>query len=153
MNIPTLNQQLQETYQIYLNSIYSQFWENNVSAPLLMDVFDDYEKMENKVLFVGQETHSWGQMNLEPTLQELQTNYSNFNLGKSADYKDNKPLRYLKSPFWNFSRSFFIISIGKMQMYQEKPMDFFGQTFQNLIVTARHQIINCKKEMQRVLNY
>ena len=72
-----------------------------------MDVFDNYEKMEKKVLFVGQETHSWGQMNLEPTLQELQTNYSNFNLGKSADYKDNKPLRYLKSPFWNFSRSFF----------------------------------------------
>jgi len=48
MNNTTLNQQLQETYQSYLNSIYSQTWENNVSAPLLMNVFKDYEKWKRK---------------------------------------------------------------------------------------------------------
>ncbi|WP_159477844.1 hypothetical protein [Dyadobacter sp. 3J3] len=105
----TLNQQLQEIYQTYLNGIYSQpeSWDDGVSAPLLMNVFSDYEKMERKILFVGQETHSWEQMNLKPTLQELQTKYLNFNLGKSADYKDGSRLRYLTSPFWNFSRTLF----------------------------------------------
>ena len=62
--------------------------------------------MEKKVLFVGQETHSWGQMNSDPKLsvEDLQIMYRNFNLGKSAFYE--KP-KYLTSPFWNFSRSFF----------------------------------------------
>ncbi len=105
--IPSVNQQLQEKYQTYLTSIYSQPWEDNVSAPLLMNVFPDYEKMEKKVLVVGQETHSWEKMNFNLTLEELQVIYENFNLGKPVALRDGKRLRYLTSPFWNFSRTLF----------------------------------------------
>lgn len=72
-----------------------------------MHVFDDYVTMDQKILFVGQETHSWGQMNLKLTVEELATTYQKFNLAKSADYRDGKPPRYLRSPFWNFNRSVF----------------------------------------------
>lgn len=37
----------------------------------------------------------------------LQAKYRDFNLGMSADYFDDKPPRYLRSPFWNFNRSVF----------------------------------------------
>lgn len=107
MNVQVLNKQLQETYQTYLNSIYSQPWEDNVSAPLLMNVFSDYEKMDKKVLIVGQETHSWEQMNRKLSVQELQMIYINFNLGKPTLLRDGKKQRTLTSPFWNFSRTFF----------------------------------------------
>ena len=107
MTTETLNAQLASIYQTYTDSIYAKDWEDNVSAPLLMHVYDEYVTMDRKILFVGQETHSWGQMNLKPTVSELLTNYRNFNLGKSADYRDGKPLRYLRSPFWNFNRSIF----------------------------------------------
>ena len=107
MTTETLNAQLASIYQTYTDSIYAKEWEDNVSAPLLMHVYDEYVTMDRKILFVGQETHSWGQMNLKPTVSELLTNYRNFNLGKSADYRDGKPLRYLRSPFWNFNRSIF----------------------------------------------
>lgn len=107
MTAETLNAQLASIYQTYNESIYAKEWEDNVSAPLLMHVYDEYVTMSRKILFVGQETHSWGQMNLKPTVSELLINYRNFNLGKSADYRDGKPLRYLRSPFWNFNRSIF----------------------------------------------
>ncbi|MCF0060561.1 hypothetical protein MUK70_15060 [Dyadobacter chenwenxiniae] len=107
MTAETLNIQLLELYQTYTQSIYSQTWDDNVSAPLLMHVFDEYCVMENKILFVGQETHSWGQMNLKPSPEELLNKYRDFNLGKSADYGDGKPFRYLRSPFWNFNRNLF----------------------------------------------
>lgn len=107
MTAESLNAQLAKIYQIYTTSICAKEWENNVSAPLLMHVFDDYVMMDQKILFVGQETHSWGQMNLKPTVDELATTYQKFNLGKLADYRDGKPLRYLRSPFWNFNRSVF----------------------------------------------
>ena len=60
-------------------------------------------------MFVGQETHGWGKMNSDPrqTVKDLLVMYEGFNLGKSADYGDGKPFRNLKSPFWNFSKSFF----------------------------------------------
>jgi hypothetical protein len=107
MTAPQLNQQLQEVYQTYLDATYSQKWPEGVSAPLLINVFDAYERMERKILFVGQETHSWGRMSDHPSVQSLQTKYAAFDLGKSADYFDGKPNRYLRSPFWNFSRAFF----------------------------------------------
>jgi hypothetical protein len=107
MTAESLNAQLAQIYQTYTQSIYSKKWEDNVSAPLLMHVYDEYVTMDRKILFVGQETHSWGQMNLKPTITDLLTTYQKFNLGKSADYRDGKPLRYLRSPFWNFNRSVF----------------------------------------------
>jgi len=103
----TLNIQLLELYQTYTQSIYSQTWEDNVSALLLMHVFKEYSMMDNKIFFVGQETHSWGQMNLKPSPEELLNKYRDFNLGKSADDCDGKPSRYLRSPFWNFNRNLF----------------------------------------------
>jgi hypothetical protein len=107
MTADILNTQLLKLYQKYTDSIYAETWESNVSAPLLMHVFDEYCAMENKILFVGQETHSWGQMNLKPSPADLLKKYREFNLGKSADYGDGKPFRYLRSPFWNFNRNVF----------------------------------------------
>ncbi|MET7253135.1 uracil-DNA glycosylase family protein [Dyadobacter fermentans] len=107
MTAESLNAQLAQCYQTYTQSIYAREWEDNVSAPLLMHVYDEYVTMARKILFVGQETHSWGQMNLKPTVEKLMTTYRRFNLGKAADYRDGKPLRYLRSPFWNFNRSVF----------------------------------------------
>ncbi|RCR71392.1 uracil-DNA glycosylase family protein [Larkinella punicea] len=105
MNISNLNQQLQGVYQTYLDTIYSQTWPENVSSPLLMDVFQEYGEMEKKVMFVGQETHGWGNMSGKFSVEKLQTEYHEFDLGKRANYPNGK--RYLKSPFWNFSRAFF----------------------------------------------
>jgi hypothetical protein len=106
MTAESLNAQLAEIYQTYTQSIYAKEWEDNVSAPLLMHVFDDYVTMDQKILFVGQETHSWGKMSEWKSPEFLQAKYRDFNLGKSADYFDDK-LRYLRSPFWNFNRSVF----------------------------------------------
>src|SRR6187401_3045172 len=100
MNPTSTNHQLQAAYQIYLDVIYSQSWDDNVSSPLLMHVFPEYAEMGKKVMFVGQETHNWGRMNKKLSVAELQDTYERFNLGKSADYNDEKPLRHLKSPFW-----------------------------------------------------
>jgi hypothetical protein len=107
MTAESLNAQLAEIYRTYTESIYAKEWEDNVSAPLLMHVFDDYVAMEQKILFVGQETHSWGKMKDETSVRLLQAKYRDFNLGKSAHYFNDKPLRYLRSPFWNFNRSVF----------------------------------------------
>ncbi|GAB3742332.1 hypothetical protein [Spirosoma lituiforme] len=107
MDASSLNQQLQAVYQPYLNTLYNQTWPAGVSAPLLMHVFEDYCRMDKKILFVGQETHYWENMYEHLSVELLQNKYTTFDLGKCADYKDGKPSRYLRSPFWNFSRSFF----------------------------------------------
>lgn len=109
MNGSNLNQQLRVAYASFLETTYRQHWPNEVSAPLLMQVFDEYERMSKKVLFVGQETHSWEHMNVHPSLDALLAKYADFKLGKSADYGVDNPrrYRYLRSPFWNFCRSFF----------------------------------------------
>ncbi len=109
MEESNLNQQLRAMYQPYLEVTYNQKWpeEAGLSAPLLMHVFKEYESMSRKVLFVGQETHGWDQMSKKLNVETLQKQYTDFNLGKSANYGDGKPLRYLRSPFWNFSRSLF----------------------------------------------
>ena len=51
-----------------------------------MHVYDEYVTMDRKILFVGQETHSWGKMG-EGSVEFLQAKYRDFNLGKSADYE------------------------------------------------------------------
>lgn len=107
MNIISLNQQLRVIYEPYLAHLYSQDWPADVSAPLLMHVFEDYARMPRKVLFVGQETHGWDYLAKQPTVDTLQHMYASFDLGKHADYGDSKKPRYLRSPFWNFCRSCF----------------------------------------------
>jgi hypothetical protein len=107
MNVATINQQLQAVYEPYLAHLYNQEWPADVSAPLLMHVFEEYAQMQTKVLFVGQETHGWDYMTKQPTVEKLQDMYTNFDLGKHADYGDGKKPRYLRSPFWNFCRSCF----------------------------------------------
>ena len=105
MTAETLNAQLASIYQTYAESIYAKEWEGNVSAPLLMHVYDEYVTMDRKILFVGQETHSWGQMNLKPTVSELLTKYQKFNLGKSAYYDNVKQFLYpLKHKKWRPSK-------------------------------------------------
>ncbi|MCK8495877.1 hypothetical protein M0L20_28685 [Spirosoma sp. RP8] len=107
MNVTALNQQLKTIYEPYLAHLYSQEWPADVSAPLLMHVFEDWARMQRKVLFVGQETHGWNYLATGPTVETLQNMYSSFDLGKHADYGDGKKPRYLRSPFWNFCRSCF----------------------------------------------
>lgn len=113
MSTTILNQKLQGIYQTYLEPLYSQEWDSTVSSPLLMHVFPEYAAVNKKILFVGQETHGWYQMSIKFTAAELQDKYEGFNLGKTADYRDGKPFRNLKSPFWNFSRSLFCKINGK----------------------------------------
>ena len=109
MDVSNLNQQLRAIYKPYPETTYNQKWQaaDKVSAPLLMNAFEEYGYMAKKILFVGQETHGWGQMNKQSDAETLQKDYASFNLGKSANYGDGKLPRYLKSPFWNFSRSLF----------------------------------------------
>lgn len=103
-----INQQLKVEYEAYLNELHSQFWPEKVSSPLLMHTFDEYQIMDKKIMVVGQETHSWcGSMTNKMTIDNLLKAYEDFELGKHADYNDGRKPRYLKSPFWNFSRSLF----------------------------------------------
>ena len=77
------------------------------SSPLLMHVFDEYVTMPKKIMFVGQETHGWCEtISQKYPLDYLLRAYEGFELGKRTDYGDGK-IRHLRSPFWNFSRSFF----------------------------------------------
>ncbi|TLV02541.1 hypothetical protein [Dyadobacter luticola] len=107
MTAQTLNTQLLELYQKYTASIYAQTWEDNVSAPLLMHVFDEYCEMENKILFVGQETFGWHSMSAKPNVSELLLMYKGFQLGKPSELREGRKQRILSSPFWNFCRSCF----------------------------------------------
>jgi hypothetical protein len=107
MSVALLNQQLNVIYEPYLAHLYSQLWPEGVSAPLLMQVFEEYVRIPRKVLFVGQETHGWGHVSKQPTVELLQSWYVDFALGKHADYRNGKKARYLRSPFWNFCRSCF----------------------------------------------
>lgn len=45
MTAEFLNAQLAQCYQTYTQSIYAREWEDNVSAPLLMHVYDEYVTM------------------------------------------------------------------------------------------------------------
>ena len=108
MEEKTINERLKNVYHQYLNHLYGQQWDEQVSSPLLMHTFDDYHKMTTKVMIVGQETHSWcGSITAKPSMEVLLETYKKFKLGKSADYNNGKPPRYLRSSFWNFSRSIF----------------------------------------------
>ncbi|HWV30926.1 MAG TPA: hypothetical protein VN038_14810 [Dyadobacter sp.] len=53
MTAGSLNTQLAQCYLTYTQSIYAKEWEDNVSAPLLMHVYDEYVTMARKILFVG----------------------------------------------------------------------------------------------------
>ncbi|MCE6987593.1 hypothetical protein [Dyadobacter sp. CY323] len=107
MTAETLNIQLLELYKNYMQSIYSQTWKDNVSAPLLVHVFDEYCAMENRILFVGQETFGWHSMSKKPSIAELLLMYNGFRLGKPSELRDGKSQRILSSPFWNFCRTTF----------------------------------------------
>lgn len=102
-----INQQLQDVYEDYLDHFYGQTWNGPISSPLLMHVFDEYTTVDQKIMFVGQETHSWGSAETKPTASTLQEGYRNFDLGKKANYGPIKGLRYLTSHFWNFSRNYY----------------------------------------------
>jgi hypothetical protein len=103
----TINQHLAEIYQGYLDHLYQQTWKEGTSAPLLMHAFSEYIAMSRKILFVGQETHTWGGLiNAEPALSALLQTYQGFEFGKHY-LKNGKPPRILTSSFRNFIRSSF----------------------------------------------
>lgn len=83
MTAESLNAQLAQIYQTYIQSIYSKEWEDNVSAPLLMHVYDEYVTMDRKILFVGQETHSWDCNSTTPSGDLQNRNAEGFELLKA----------------------------------------------------------------------
>lgn len=110
MDVKSINQQLGLAYQDYLSKIHAQTdgLLNNASSPLLMHVFDEYASVPKKIMFVGQETHSWaGLMNERKKLGDLIDTYRNFEMGNRWGWEGRKT-RVLTSPFWNFNRSCFV---------------------------------------------
>lgn len=91
MATTAINQQLRGKYNEYVDELYTQSWPENVSSPLLMHVFDEYQNMDKKLMIVGQETRSWvGDINKKHTVDSLLEKYQEFDLGKRADYQDGK---------------------------------------------------------------
>ncbi|TDE12915.1 uracil-DNA glycosylase family protein [Dyadobacter psychrotolerans] len=108
MSTATVNQQLKDLYLPYLALTHKKTWDPKTSSPLLMNVPDDYLNMKRKILFVGQETHTWmGDMSKHYNVDELQTCYKNFDLGKNVTFGNSDKPRQLNSPFWNFFRTLF----------------------------------------------
>ncbi|MBO0949415.1 hypothetical protein [Fibrella forsythiae] len=109
MDTVSTNKQLQAVYESYLATLRQSVWDEKMSSPLLMHVFDEYETVSKKIMFVGQETHSWaGCMNERRELSKLLEEYESFQLGNAYKGRSGtgKP-RPLNSPFWNFNRSCF----------------------------------------------
>lgn len=98
----TLNDDLRAIYTPYLENlkINSRSVADKFSYPLLMKVFDDYEKVDTKILFVGKETYGWhGTMadSKEVTVDSLMSKYEGFEFAK--DYHGRN------SPFWRFIKA------------------------------------------------
>jgi len=53
------NLALAKVYQEYIDEISLKSWDQGISSPLLMNVPAEYCQMKRKILFVGQETHTW----------------------------------------------------------------------------------------------
>lgn len=105
----TMNVALEKLYQEYIDEVYQMPWDKGISAPLLMNVPDEYCIMKRKVLFIGQETHSWmGKMADKHEVTYLQACYKGFDLGKKVIFGTKYYPRQLNSQFWNFIRNLFI---------------------------------------------
>ena len=106
-----MNQQLKGLYETYYSELLEEkdLLPEKVSSPLFMSVFDEYETANKKILIIGQETHSWCDYLGDYNSQELLDEYKTFELGQKVGF-GQKPdiLRILNSPFWNFSRRFFV---------------------------------------------
>lgn len=109
MNMLEMNEALRNLYLEYVDEMYKNTWDEGISSPLLMNVPDEYQLMKRKILFVGQETHSWmGKMNDKREVETLQTDYKGFDLGKKVIYGKKDFPRQLNSQFWNFIRNYFL---------------------------------------------
>lgn len=110
--VQQLNDRLGEIYQEYYGSLLTNKElllgvNPNVSSPLLMNVFEDYLSSQKKILIVGQETHTWCGVLGSHDMNNLLNDYKEFELGQKV-YLDEDISRVLASPFWNFSRRFFV---------------------------------------------
>ncbi len=107
-NADRMNLALASAYQSYINEIGAKTWTDGISSPLLMDVPEQYCRMNTKIMFVGQETHTWMEsIASRHTVQTLQEAYKVFDLGKYVKYGRKDSHRQLNSQFWNFLRSCF----------------------------------------------
>lgn len=84
----SLNDDLRKIYQPYLEElkINSKNVADKFSFPLLMKVFDDYEKVDTRILYVGKETYGWyGTMadSKEVTVDLLMDEYEGFEIGRA----------------------------------------------------------------------
>lgn len=108
-----INERLKAIYQDYLSGLLVQKdslseINQNISSPLFMKVFDEYEMAKYKILIVGQETNSWCDNLGTHTHDDLLNEYETFELGQKVIFGKKKFPRILNSPFWNFSRRFFV---------------------------------------------
>ena len=97
-----INQELKSIYEPYLEKLkaVSKEHSDKFSYPLLMNVFSDYEKAKNKVLYVGKETYGWiDTMNNSENLTAdyLMEGYKEFEFAKHYHGRN--------SPFWRFVRT------------------------------------------------
>lgn len=98
-----INDKLIKEYSRYLANLRDLFnpeLRKQMSLPLFMHVFPEYEKLESKVMVVGKETYGW-YGNLAETeklfAEKIVENYKTFELGRT----------YYNSPFWRFSKKLY----------------------------------------------
>lgn len=119
--INTINNELKQLYETYLTELKKATHGigDQFSHPILMHVFDDYEKVNRKVMFVGKETYSWyGTMENSERLNVdlILDNYKDFELAKDYHGKN--------SPFWSF-----IKTIHHRLNGEEHPLGFLYTNF------------------------
>ena len=101
-----INQELQAIYQSYFENLKGKTLPPETSNPLLMHIYDEYMTSKVKVMIVGKETNSWGNLSQTSSIKPIIKMYKDFALGHGWYNKSGK-VRMLNSPFWNFSRSIF----------------------------------------------
>ena len=72
--------------------VRDQFLDEDMAGPFLMSPNETYNKQENPLLIIGQETKGWHYYDNDYEKQMLE--YENFNVG----------IDYFSSPFWNVIR-------------------------------------------------
>ena len=109
MNSIEINQRLHNLYIDNIPSLFELIGKDdskteNLSCPLLPYIFEDYAKAQNKILFIGKETHSWELINqykhlpTDDFINIVRSWYLSFDFNK--DVKENK-WRH-NSAFWRF---------------------------------------------------
>jgi hypothetical protein len=102
MNHEIINQKLVVEYETYFPELLLLFNDEikpKLSLPLLMHVYPEYDKLDKRLMVVGQETKRWFSTlsDNSENVQNVLKHYRNFELAKN----------YYSSPFWRFNKTLF----------------------------------------------